>query len=86
MIAGAQLPNSQVPNIPNLNNQTSPLQTSSFNSTNPTNPTNHSTISNLTIIALVTLAGFNWEWSVIVFKRIGDSFKGIAEPEHKIER
>jgi len=91
LIAGAQLPNQQIPNAHNLNNQTSPSSQSPTisnpnNSTNPNNQVNHSAISNLTIIAFATLAGFNWEWTVMIFKRIGDSFKGIAEPEHKVEK
>ena len=40
----------------------------------------------LDIIPLATLAGFNWEWAVMIFKRIGDSFKEVVEPEAKIEK
>ncbi len=40
--------------------------------------------SHLAIIPLATLAGFNWEWAIMIFKRIGDSFKEVAEPKSKI--
>jgi hypothetical protein len=40
----------------------------------------------VTIIPLAALAGFNWEWAVMIFKRIGDSFKGEMEPDDKIEK
>jgi hypothetical protein len=42
--------------------------------------------STVAIIPLAALAGFNWEWAIMIFKRIGDSFKGEAEPEDKIEK
>jgi hypothetical protein len=38
----------------------------------------------LAIILLATLAGFNWEWAIMIFKRIGDSFKEIPEQESKL--
>jgi hypothetical protein len=40
----------------------------------------------LAIIPIAALAGFNWEWAIMIFKRIGDSFKGEAEPDDKIEK
>jgi hypothetical protein len=42
--------------------------------------------STVAIIPLAALAGFNWEWAIMIFKRIGDSFKGEIEPEDKIEK
>lgn len=30
--------------------------------------------------------GFNWEWAVMIFKRIGDTFKGEVESDDKIEK
>lgn len=50
------------------------------------NNTSTGTISTLAIIPLATLAGFNWEWAVMIFKRIGDTFKGEAESDDKIEK
>jgi hypothetical protein len=40
----------------------------------------------LAIIPLAALAGFNWEWAVMILKRIGESFKGEMEAEDKIDR
>jgi hypothetical protein len=39
----------------------------------------------LGIIPFAALAGFNWEWAIMLFKRIGDTFKSEAEPDSKIE-
>jgi hypothetical protein len=47
---------------------------------------NQTSVSTVTIIPLAALAGFNWEWAVIIFTRIGDSFKGEMEPNDKIEK
>jgi hypothetical protein len=47
---------------------------------------NQPNVSSVTIIPLAALAGFNWEWAVMIFKRIGDSFKGEMEPDEKIEK
>jgi hypothetical protein len=52
-------------------------------SSDTTTPTG--SVSTVTIIPLAALAGFNWEWAVMIFKRIGDSFKGEMEPDDKIE-
>jgi hypothetical protein len=38
------------------------------------------------IIFFSALGGFNWEWTVMIFKRIGDSFKGEVEPDTKLEK
>lgn len=43
-------------------------------------------VSTLAIIPLAALAGFNWEWAIMILKRIGDSFKGDMESEEKIEK
>jgi hypothetical protein len=43
-------------------------------------------VSSVAIIPLAALAGFNWEWAIMIFKRIGDSFKGEMEPDDKIEK
>jgi hypothetical protein len=43
-------------------------------------------VSTLAIIPLAALAGFNWEWAIMILKRIGESFKGETEPEDKIDR
>jgi hypothetical protein len=41
----------------------------------------------LAIIPFAALAGFNWEWAVILFKRIGDTFtQGESRTEQKIEK
>jgi hypothetical protein len=48
------------------------------------------TIANpIAIIPLAALAGFNWEWAVILFKRIGDTIvkdECQTEKENKIEK
>jgi hypothetical protein len=43
-------------------------------------------VSSLAIIPIAALAGFNWEWAVMILKRIGDSFKPETEPEDKIDK
>jgi hypothetical protein len=63
---------------PNTLNQTAPSPNSSVASTTG------AITSHLAIIPLATLAGFNWEWAIMIFKRIGDSFKEAAEPKSKI--
>jgi hypothetical protein len=74
---------------PTILNQTSSgpnvTQTGSMTQANTTTAS-AATVSTLAIIPLATLAGFNWEWAIVIFKRIGDSFKGEMEPEDKIER
>jgi len=42
-------------------------------------------ISSWAIILFAALAGFNWEWTVAIFKRIGDSFKETTEPRRKFD-
>jgi hypothetical protein len=77
---------------PILSNQTSLSSSTNTTTTNTTNQPNPgstgiarpSQVSTLAIIPLATLAGFNWEWAVTIFKRIGDSFKAETEPEDKI--
>jgi hypothetical protein len=77
---------------PILSNQTSlssSTNTTTSNTTHQPNPSSAavarpSQVSTLAIIPLATLAGFNWEWAVTIFKRIGDSFKAETEPEDKI--
>jgi hypothetical protein len=39
---------------------------------------------NIAIVPFALLAGFNWEWTIVIFKRIGDSFKNTSEPDYKI--
>jgi hypothetical protein len=53
---------------------------------NQTNGTSAGNVSTLAIIPLAALAGFNWEWAIMILKRIGESFKGEMEPEDKIDR
>jgi hypothetical protein len=71
-----------------LLNQTSSepnaTQTGSMTQTDTTASTGN--VSSVAIIPLAALAGFNWEWAIIIFKRIGDSFKGEMEPDDKIEK
>ena|GEM_PF-2096312 len=43
-----------------------------------------STVTNPAIIPLAILAGFNWEFALVIFKRIGDSFKSTSEADTKI--
>jgi hypothetical protein len=43
-------------------------------------------ITSWAFILFATLAGFNWEWAVAILKRIGDSFKEVAEPIKKFDR
>ena len=78
--------------VPILTNQTSLESNTSAtmaNATQQASPnsmevTRSSQVSTLAIIPLATLAGFNWEWAITIFKRIGDSFKGETEPEDKM--
>jgi hypothetical protein len=76
---------------PILSNQTSLSSGNNTTTNNTPQPNSSSTavartsqVSTLAIIPLATLAGFNWEWAIMIFKRIGDSFKGETEPEDKI--
>jgi hypothetical protein len=77
---------------PILSNQTSLSSSANSTTTNTANQPNPSStpvvrpsqISTLAIIPLATLAGFNCEWAVTIFKRIGDSFKTETEVEDKI--
>ena len=55
------------------------------NKTNQSNVPNQG-ISTVGIIFFSALGGFNWEWAVTIIKRIGDSFKGEAEPDEKVDR
>jgi hypothetical protein len=52
----------------------------------PTQAPSAENVSTLAIIPLAALAGFNWEWAIMILKRIGESFKGETEPEDKIDR
>jgi hypothetical protein len=69
--------------VPILSNQTASAPattaTGTANQTNATHPSaakiTGAQVLSLAIIPLSTLAGFNWEWAVMIFKRIGDSFK-----------
>jgi hypothetical protein len=80
--------------VPILSNQTASAPnttaTGAANQPNAAHPSAAKTpaaqVSTLAIIPLATLAGFNWEWAVMIFKRIGDSFKAETEPEDKIEK
>ena len=60
-------------------------QEDSVNKTNQSNVPNQG-ISTVGIIFFSALGGFNWEWAVTIIKRIGDSFKGEAEPDEKVDR
>jgi hypothetical protein len=55
-------------------------------STDQADGTSAENVSTLAIIPLAALAGFNWEWAIIILKRIGESFKGEMESEDKIDR
>ena len=63
----------------NMANETSTPETTS--STGTVNAQ-----SQIGIIFFSALGGFNWEWTVMIFKRIGDSFKGEVEPDLKLEK
>jgi hypothetical protein len=69
-----------------LNQTASGANVSQTGSATQPNVTTAGNISTLAIIPLATLAGFNWEWAVMIFKRIGDTFKGEAESDDKIEK
>lgn len=72
-----------------LSNQTiseSNATTAQTGSMNQANGTSVGSVSTLAIIPLAALAGFNWEWAIMILKRIGESFKGEMESEDKIER
>jgi hypothetical protein len=73
-----------------LTNQTSTgssaTATTQTGSTTQANGTSAVNLSSVAIIPFAALAGFNWEWAIMIFKRIGESFKGETEPEDKIER
>jgi hypothetical protein len=84
IIAPAQAPeilSNQTISEPNATTTTT--QTGSANQANGTSERN---VSTLAIIPLAALAGFNWEWAIMILKRIGESFKGEMEPEDKIDR
>jgi hypothetical protein len=77
----------QAPEI--LSNQTISepnATTTQTGSANQANGTSERNVSTLAIIPLAALAGFNWEWAIMILKRIGESFKGEMEPEDKIDR
>jgi hypothetical protein len=79
----------QAPDILNQTATSAPnaTQTGSMNQTDT--PTDSGgAVSTLAIIPLATLAGFNWEWAIMIFKRIGDTFKEEPEPDHhqKVEK
>ena len=79
----------QVPEI--LTNQTNSGSngtntTNQTGATNQANGTSAGSVSTLAIIPIAALAGFNWEWAVMILKRIGESFKPDTEPEDKIDR
>jgi len=40
-------------------------------------------VSSVAIIPLAALAGYNWEWAVMIFNRIGDSFKERREEKEE---
>jgi chemotaxis protein histidine kinase CheA len=42
-------------------------------------------VPTLAIIPLAALAGYNWEWAVTIFNRIGDSFKERREEDREEE-
>lgn len=71
---------SQLPSV--LDQPALPADSTGSNST-PTTSTGVIT-SKLAIILLATLAGFNWGWAIMIFKRIGDSFKEIPEQDSKL--
>jgi hypothetical protein len=83
IIAPAQAPDILSNQTISEPNATTTTQTGSANQANGTSGEN---VSNLAIIPLAALAGFNWEWAVMILKRIGESFKGEMETEDKIDR
>ncbi|HKG72124.1 MAG TPA: hypothetical protein VKA87_09495 [Nitrososphaeraceae archaeon] len=85
IIAPAQAPEilANQTTISESNATTTTTQTGSANQANNTSERN---VSTLAIIPLAALAGFNWEWAIMILKRIGESFKGEMEPEDKIDR
>jgi hypothetical protein len=81
--APALLANQTIISEPNATTTTATTpQTESI----PANRTSPENVSTLAIIPLAALAGFNWEWAIMILKRIGESFKGEMEPEDKIDR
>ena len=85
IIAPAQAPEilANQTTISESNATTTTTQTGSANQANNTSERN---VSTLAIIPLAALAGFNWEWAIMILKRIGESFKGEMEPDDKIDR
>ena len=69
--------------ISESNATTTTTQTGSANQANDTPAEN---VSSLAVIPIAALAGFNWEWAVMILKRIGESFKSETEPEDKIDK
>ena len=61
----------------NVSNSTAPVTSTQTNSPD-------STATNPAIIPMAILAGFNWEFALVIFKRIGDSFKSTSEADTKI--
>jgi hypothetical protein len=86
IIAPAQAPtilSNQTSSAPNATTTPTSSQTGSMNQANGISAGN---VSTLAIIPIAALAGFNWEWAIMILKRIGESFKGETEPEDKIDR
>jgi hypothetical protein len=73
-------PQTNATTTPQTNATTTP-QTESTTQAND-NPS----IRGAAIIPFAALAGFNWEWAIMIFKRIGDTFKTEPEPDDKIDR
>jgi hypothetical protein len=70
-------------NVDTVSNTTINASTSEDATEEPDAVDNQSQIG---IIFFSALGGFNWEWTVMIFKRIGDSFKGEVEPDLKLEK
>jgi hypothetical protein len=68
-----------------------PTTTTTNSTTTTTNRTQGSApptgnVPTLAIIPLAALAGYNWEWAVTIFNRIGDSFKERREEDREEEK
>ena len=85
--ANPETANTTAANPETANTTAANPETANTTAANPeTANTSSGTISSWAIILFAILAGFNWEWAVMILKRIGDSFKETTEPMRKMEK
>jgi hypothetical protein len=87
---GSAPPTTTTTTTTNRTQGSAPPTTTTTNSTTTTNRTQGSApptgnVPTLAIIPLAALAGYNWEWAVTIFNRIGDSFKERREEDREEE-